>query len=283
MTEGENEKVRNNTLGGRGDLYACDISAFNEFHRFAGGKIYLMDKEGDLMAESKVKDHNYYQIQGFMINQLGLKGIALSVYAIIYGFSQDGDSEYTGSLQYLCDFTGGVSKPTIIKALKELVEKQYIIRREEIVNNVQFNRYKANLPLLKNFNGGSKEILMGVVKNLDGGSKEILPNNKEYNESLKNKDINTIVEYLNKKAGVKYRASSKATQTHINARLKEGYTVENFFTVIDKKCAEWLGGDMAKYLRPETLFGSKFENYLNAPSKRYAVPHNAPDDLEGII
>ena len=79
------------------------------------------------MAESRIKDENYYVIQGFMINLLGLKGVALSVYAIIYGFTQDGESEFTGSLQYLCDFTGGTSKPTIIKALKELVEKQYII------------------------------------------------------------------------------------------------------------------------------------------------------------
>ena len=136
-----------------------------------------------------LRDDNYYQISGWMINKLHLKGITLKVYAIIYGFSQDGESEYTGGLQYLCDFTGGTSKPTIIKALKELTEKQYIIRREEIINNVQFNRYKVNLPLLKNFNGGSKETLTGVVKNFNGGSKETLPNNK-YNNNLDNKSNN---------------------------------------------------------------------------------------------
>lgn len=141
------------------------------------------------MAESKLKDENYYQIQGWMINRLGIKGITLSVYAIIYGFSQDGESEFTGSLQYLCDFTGGTSKPTIIKALKELVEKGYIIRREEYTNGVQFNRYKANLPLLKNFNGGSKEILTGTVKNLNEGSKETLPNNNINNKNIINSDI----------------------------------------------------------------------------------------------
>ena len=88
-----------------------------------------------------------------------------------------------------------------------------------------------------------------------------------------------------------YRASSAATQKHINARLAEGYTLEDFFTVIDKKCAEWKGTDMEKYLRPETLFGSKFENYLNAPaSKRQtrgasgiAVDQSAVDDLKGIF
>jgi hypothetical protein len=86
------------------------------------------------MAESRIKDENYFQVSGFMVNRLGLKGVALNVYAIIYGFSQDGETEFTGSLQYLCDFCGGVSKPTIINALKELVKKDYILKREEIIN-----------------------------------------------------------------------------------------------------------------------------------------------------
>lgn len=220
------------------------------------------------MAESRIKDENYYQIQGWMINRLGLKGIPLSVYAIIYGFSQDGENEYTGSLQYLCDFTGGTSKPTIIKALKELVESGYIIRREEFINSVQFNRYKVNLPLLKKFNGGSKEILTDAVKDFNGGSKKTLPNNKSY-ISLENKEIyKNIVAHLNEKAGTAYRSSSHATQRLINARLADGFTEQDFYEVIDKKCAEWKGTDMEKYLRPETLFGSKFENYLNAPAQQ---------------
>lgn len=219
------------------------------------------------MAESRIKDENYYQIQGFMINRLGLKGVPLSVYAIVYGFSQDGENEYTGSLQYLCDFCGGVSKPTIISALKSLVEKGYLIRREEFINGVQFNRYKANLPLLKNLYYPDKETLTEGVKNFNGGSKGILPNNKSNNKSLNNKEIyENVIARLNEKAGTNYRPTSKATQGHINARIAEGYTVEDFYTVIDKKCAEWKGGKMEQYLRPETLFGSKFENYLNAPA-----------------
>lgn len=244
------------------------------------------------MAESRIKDENYYQIQGFMINRLGLKGVPLSVYAIVYGFSQDGENEYTGSLQYLCDFCGGVSKPTIISALKSLVEKGYLIRREEIINGVQFNRYKANLPLLKNFYYPDKEILTGEVKDFNGGGKETLPNNKSNNKSLNNKEIyENIIVRLNEKAGTHYRPSSKATQGHINARLAEGYTVEDFYTVIDKKCAEWKGGKMEQYLRPETLFGSKFENYLNAPaspSVHYgangiAVAQEKTNDLDEVF
>ena len=234
------------------------------------------------MAESKVRNENYYQIQGWMVNRLGLKGITLSVYAIIYGFSQDGESEFTGSLQYLCDFTGGTSKPTIIKALKELLEKQYIFRREEYINSVKFNRYRINLPLLKKFNGGSQEILTGVVKNFNGGSKETLPNNKEYNKSS-NIDIENIICRLNEKSGKKYKATNKATQEHIKARLAEGFTLEDFYTVIDKKCEEWLGTKMEQYLRPSTLFNrEKFEGYLNAPKVQKAQAENgsfATDDF----
>jgi len=76
-----------------------------------------------------------------------------------------------------------------------------------------------------------------------------------------------VIDRLNEKAGTNYRASSAATQRHINGRLKEGFTLEDFFAVIDKKCAEWKNNaEMQKYLRPETLFGTKFESYLNAPT-----------------
>ena len=195
------------------------------------------------MAENKLRDENYYQIQGWMINRLGLKGVTLSVYAIIYGFSQDGENEYTGSLQYLCDFTGGTTKPTIIKALRELVEKQYILRREEFVNGVQFNKYRINLPLLKNFNGGSKEILTGAVKNLNGGSKEILPNNKEdnksfnkdtYNKSSELADYKQIADLFNSicTSYPSVRSISDARKKTIKARL-ETYTVDDF-----KRCFE---------------------------------------------
>ena len=78
------------------------------------------------------------------------------------------------------------------------------------------------------------------------------------------KTITEIVDYLNEKAHTNYRSNSKTTMRHINARLKEGYTLSDFKQVIDNRCATWLGTDMEQYLRPETLFGSKFENYLNA-------------------
>ena len=76
-------------------------------------------------------------------------------------------------------------------------------------------------------------------------------------------DTREIIDYLNNKINTNYRYSTKSTKVHVHARLKEGYTVDDFKKVIDNKCSEWAGTDMEKYLRPETLFGTKFESYLN--------------------
>ena len=85
-----------------------------------------------------------------------------------------------------------------------------------------------------------------------------------YHESLKEeKPYKIIVDYLNEKAGTSYRPSTKNTIKHINARLEEGYTVDDFMTVIDKMCIIWTGTDYEQFLRPDTLFGTKFESYLN--------------------
>lgn len=84
------------------------------------------------------------------------------------------------------------------------------------------------------------------------------------------KDYISIVSYLNEKAGTRYKASTAKTKTVIHARLSEGFTVEDFKTVIDKKCAEWIGTDYEKFLRPETLFGTKFEGYLNQKERTRA-------------
>ncbi|MDG6171514.1 conserved phage C-terminal domain-containing protein [Lactococcus formosensis] len=77
-------------------------------------------------------------------------------------------------------------------------------------------------------------------------------------------DVKVIISYLNEKAGTQYRATSKKTQSLVNARFNETFTIDDFKRVIDIKVAEW-GNDekMSKFLRPETLFGPKFESYLN--------------------
>lgn len=244
------------------------------------------------MAESRIKDENYYQISGFMINRLGLKGVPLSVYAIIYGFTQDGENEFTGSLQYLCDFCGGVSKPTIIKALKDLVESKYIFRREEIINGVQFNRYKANLPLLKNFNGCGQNSAAGVVNNFEQGSKETLPNNISDNNMSNNKNINITTEFENLwKIYPRKIGKPKALKAYQKAR-KNGTTYKEVYDGIIAylQQIEALKTEAEFIKHGATWFNNEGwkDEYKFKPRKTYGangieINANAPDDLAGII
>lgn len=100
----------------------------------------------------------------------------------------------------------------------------------------------------------------------------------------------SIISYLNEKAKSSFKVSTKKTQTLIHARLAEGFTEDDFRTVIDKKCSDWMGDSkMERYLRPETLFGTKFEGYLNekVTSKKpvnTGVPSGSnQDDLDGYF
>ena len=100
-------------------------------------------------------------------------------------------------------------------------------------------------------------------------SDAILPAEKKTEQPIPTAEI---VEYLNAKTKSNYKSGTHSTQQKIKARFREGFNLEDFKKVIDLKTAEWLKHpDMAKFLRPETLFGSKFESYLNqkARVKRY--------------
>ena len=124
------------------------------------------------MSKLVVKDENYYTVQGWMRNWLGLRGNALDIYAIIYGFSQVSHQEFTASINYLCEWLG-VSRPTVINTLKDLVDCGFLSKESTEINGVIYNRYTAIVPDFT----GSKEILLPQLKNFTGGSKEILPNN----------------------------------------------------------------------------------------------------------
>jgi uncharacterized phage protein (TIGR02220 family) len=93
-------------------------------------------------------------------------------------------------------------------------------------------------------------------------------------EAIPHKDI---VEYLNEKADKKFKHGSKATQEKIRARWNEGHRVEDFQKVINNMVAIWKGDSkMDQYLRPETLFGTKFESYLNTKPKTKGPTHSPP-------
>lgn len=208
---------------------------------------------------SKIKEGNYITIQSFMVNELNLKGNELIVYAVIFGFSQTENQVFNGGLQYLADWTNS-TKQSVINCLKSLQEKGFIEKTEKHINNIKFVEYRST-----KFNGVLNKVEPAALNKVEQGIQKSLPNNIKDNINNNNKEyIKAVIHHLNEKAGTNYRQSTESTVRHIKARLNDGFTLEDFFTVIDKKVAEWKGTDMERYLRPETLFGSKFESYLNA-------------------
>lgn len=126
-----------------------------------------------------MKNTNYYTVHGWMINELGLSGNDLLIYAIIYGFSQDGSTEFSGSLNYLVTFINS-TKPTVINCLKKLCERGLLVKTDRIINNQNFPTYTAVVPDLtsgKNSLTPLKNSLLGDSKNSLPPSKESLPNN----------------------------------------------------------------------------------------------------------
>ena len=141
-----------------------------------------------------MENNNYYQVSGWMRNELNLSGNELSTFAIIYGFTQAQDQWYTGSLRYLQDWLG-VSKPTAMKALEGLTEKGLIEKHSDTRSNVTLNKYRVNLVAVKNLYRGSNIFTGGGKVSLLGGGKDSLPNNTSIdNTSIDNtkdnKEIN---------------------------------------------------------------------------------------------
>lgn len=195
--------------------------------------------------KSFIKPENYVQIQGWMISELGLKGNELLIFAIIYGFSQDEVNKFSGSLQYLADWTNS-TKQGVLKNLKSLVDKNIISKEENINNGVKICSYYVT-----KFNGGIKQSLMG-------GIKQSLPNNIEYNKLDNKKEIykesfeEFWKEYPKQRAGAK----DKAYKSYCKAISEKKITVEKLLEVVKryaisddvrkgyaKGCAAWLNDE----------------------------------------
>lgn len=166
--------------------------------------------------------------------------------------------------------------------LKLLMAKRFIIpfdsgvvviKHWKIHNYIQNDRYKETVYLEEKSQLQLKDNKAYTLKCIHDGytletqdriGKDSIEINIPYQE---------IINCLNEKAKANYKASTRKTRDLIKARFNEGFSLDDFMVVIDKKCAEWMNTDMQKYLRPETLFGTKFESYLNqktiAPKSKF--------------
>ncbi len=151
-------------------------------------------------------NENYINIQGWMINKLNLTGNELVLYAIIYGFSQDGQSEFYGSIRYIMKFMG-VSSDTAQSNLKKLINKKLIKRTKE-------SHYQVYQKLVQ----GVPET--GTVGVPETGTNKYNTNNKynnnkgpvanaPLNNPLKEKEFNNFWNLYDKKTGLKKKVYAK--------------------------------------------------------------------------
>lgn len=186
-----------------------------------------------------VKDENYINIQGWMVNQLHLKGNELLVYAIIYGFSQAEGQVFSGGLRYLSDWLN-TSKRTVMDNLKLLTQKDLIEKEEEFINGVKFCKYRC-----KNFSGVVKNLPQGIEESSMGGIEKSSPNNKYINNKDKLNNINNNLSKSEKQTSKNYefefnelwneyprkQGKEKALQAYIKAR-KDGVDKDIILTGI---------------------------------------------------
>ena len=128
----------------------------------------------------KIDSKNFITIQGWMRSELNLSGNELIAYALIYGFSQDGESSFNGSSQYIADWCG-IARDNALRLLKRMCEKGIITKKEEFISGVKFCKYVANPNVV-----GYDETSQGVMTNHHRGYDETSYNNNIHN----NKNIN---------------------------------------------------------------------------------------------
>ena len=124
----------------------------------------------------------------------------------------------------------------------------------------------------------SRDDIAGVNVNDNVNVNVLSKDNKKNNVGKPDtfdRDIKEIVDYLNQKTQSNFKAKTEETRKSIRARLKEGYTVEDFKRVIDAKSNDWADSErMREYLRPSTLFRpANFEAYLNEANRPKVKKH----------
>ena len=170
---------------------------------------------------------------------------------------------------------------TISRKIKNLEEKKYISIEYEKKGCLVISR---KIRLTKMLTAINKNVNRTINKNVKDNNinniNNTINNNNIYSPAKAEQiPYEEIIDYLNLKIDAHYKSTTKKTKDSIKARFNEGFTLDDFKKVIDKMTMEWKDNNKMKvYLRPETLFGAKFESYLNRPMKPLTT-----NDLAKII
>lgn len=166
----------------------------------------------------KIDNNNYFSVQAWMVNELNLRGVERDVFAIIYGYSQDKESDFHGSLEYLSQLTG-YSRNSICTALKSLTDKQFIIKEEKTINNIKYCRYRTSSL------DGIQAPWTGNSENKEKGVQAPWTNNKVIKQNNDNKENNK--DYCQKK-----------TFEFGKVRTDNNFNVDKFMQWYNEYCKE---------------------------------------------
>jgi len=250
---------------------------------------------------NKTKD--YSTISNYHLRDKNLSLKAKGLLSVMLSLSENWDYSIKGLVAISKE-----NETSINSALKELKERGYLVITKKMPNETSNGRIQYEYDIYeKPIQDSEKQDLENLgVENLgvENPDIETINNNYIYNKQntnnkiLKEKELNIIdksndlitkeeykeeipykliVEYLNEKLGTNYQPNSRKTKDLIKARWNEGFRLNDFKLVIDKKYLEWFNDDKMKmYLRPETLFSNKFESYLNQLEKKLTTKDLAP-------
>ena len=235
-----------------------------------------------------ISDGNFITIQGWMRTELNLSGNELIVYAIIYGFSQNKQGEFTGSAQYLADWVG-CTRRTVMTILNKLVEAKLISKTELILNNNEKRvSYQAERGCektsqgVKNFHRGCEKISQGGVKNFHRGCEKFSHNiTIDKNNKYTDKDNNVhscsespeeTPEEFFERAWQYYpnkRGKGQVSEKSKERLMSHGW--DNIKRAIDRYLEDLKKDEWRKAQNGSTFFNSGYIDYLD---ENYEPPMN---------
>ena len=220
----------------------------------------------------KVNDENYINIMGWMVNKLHLKGNELLIYAIIYGFSQAEQQTFSGSLQYLADWTNS-TRQGVMKNLKSLLDKGLIEKKDININGVKFCEY-CTTELLGVYN----KVYRGVQQSLTGGVQQSLHNNINIDNTNNNINNNISGKRFKPPTVDEVKAYCIERQNNVDAERFIDYYTANGWKAGKNTMKDWKAA-----VRTWERNGYSAKGKVGANGVRLADHKPDDDGLDGIF
>ena len=246
------------------------------------------------MTEFKVyNDTGYGLVPRSIMRDPDLSFQAKAIYSYLASFAGNTGKAFPSTS--LMSKELNMAKDTLFKYLKELKEKEVITVERERTDKGTFDRNiyylhnevkktpSPNLPDTVKPDTDKPDTVNYDTNSNNLNSNNLNSNNKDIYSSAKAKQqipYKEIIEYLNLKTNKNYKHTASGNKKLIKARWNENYTLEDFKKVIDIKVSQWEGNiEMQQYLRPRTLFGVKFDDYLNEEMPKGKSSEDQPQTI----